>query len=92
MEDQPTCPNCGALAGAPPAHAATQRLRDDGQPPDPAGIGRYILSFLLAGIVGLAIQHWTRDYGWRGVMINMAIFVFSVLAIVSTVAATAGSA
>jgi hypothetical protein len=58
------------------------RLRDDGQPADTVGAGRYILSFLLAGVIGLAIQYWTRDYGWRGVIINSILFILIVAFVV----------
>lgn len=40
---------------------------------DRAGVGRYILSFLLAGIIGLFVQAANPE-GWKGVKINLGIF------------------
>ncbi len=40
---------------------------------DKAGAGRYILSFFLAGPLGLWAVYWARYYGWRGVLISLAI-------------------
>ncbi len=54
------------------------------QDEDVVGAGRYILSFFLAGIVGLAIQYGLRKQGWTATWINAAIFVI----IVALVAAT----
>jgi hypothetical protein len=83
------CPNCGSPAGgAAPATGA--RLRDDGKPADPAGTGRYILSFLLAGLIGLGIQYWTRDYGWRGVIINAVISAVVMALIILSVGMSLG--
>ena len=45
---------------------------------DVVGLGRYILSFLLAGIVGLAIQYGLRKQGWTATWINAGIFVILV--------------
>ncbi len=59
---------------------STTAIQDE----DVVGAGRYILSFLLAGIVGLAIQYGLRKQGWTATWINAAIFVI----IVALVAAT----
>ncbi len=42
---------------------------------DKAGAGRYILSFYLAGPLGLWAVYWARYYGWRGILISLAIFI-----------------
>ena len=42
---------------------------------DKVGAGRYILSFLLAGLLGLWIAYWARYYGWRSIWISGAIAV-----------------
>jgi len=72
----PYCAGCGRpTAAARPRQQwdKAPELRDDGQPRDPVGAGRYIISFLLAGFIGLWIQYWTRYYGWRGVAVNACI-------------------
>jgi hypothetical protein len=78
------CPSCGRLAGPGAQFCGFCRfqfradrageIRDDGRSVDTVGPGRYILSFILAGVVGLGIQYWARNYGWRGVTINAVIF------------------
>ncbi len=55
-------------------------IQDD----DVVGPGRYILSFFLAGLVGLAIQYGLRKKGWTATWINAALF----LVVVTLVAAT----
>jgi hypothetical protein len=44
------------------------------QDEDVVGVGRYILSFLLAGLIGLAIQYGLRKKGWTATWINAVIF------------------
>ena len=51
---------------------------------DVVGVGRYILSFLLAGIVGLAIQYGLRKQGWTATWINAGIFVILVTVVAAT--------
>lgn len=58
---------------------------------DKIGAGRYILSFFLAGLIGLWIAYWTRYYGWRGIYINGAIAaVFWIFFIATTDWSTVG--
>ena len=68
------CATCGASVGSAPSE-----IRYDsspvGAPVDKAGVGRYVLSFILAGFIGLGIQYLTRNYGWMGVIINGLIFM-----------------
>ncbi len=45
-------------------------IQDD----DVVGPGRYILSFFLAGLVGLAIQYGLRKKGWTATWINAVLF------------------
>ena len=54
------------------------------QDQDVVGLGRYILSFLLAGIVGLAIQYGLRKQGWTATWINAGIFVILVTVVAAT--------
>ncbi len=51
---------------------------------DVVGAGRYILSFFLAGIVGLAIQYGLRKQGWTATWINAGIFAILVAVVVAT--------
>ncbi len=51
---------------------------------DKAGVGRYILGFILGGIYGLWIVYWARYYGWRGVWICLALLVVMVAILVAT--------
>ena len=44
------------------------------QDEDIVGAGRYILSFLLVGFIGLGIQYGLRKKGWKATWINAAIF------------------
>jgi tetratricopeptide (TPR) repeat protein len=39
------------------------------------GPGRYILNFLLAGLVGLVVTFALRNHGWLATWISLAIFV-----------------
>lgn len=54
---------------------------------DKVGAGRYILSFIMAGLIGVWIAYWARYYGYRAIWINLAIFV--VLVIIYTAAVPA---
>ena len=56
-------------------------IQDD----DVVGPGRYILSFFLAGLVGLAIQYGLRKKGWTATWINAVLF-----GIVMTLVAASG--
>ena len=45
---------------------------------DVVGIGRYVLSFVLAGFVGLAVQYGLRRKGWMATWINSIIVIVGV--------------
>ena len=51
-----------------------EKAIDKKQPPDfigdKAGVGRYVLSFFMAGLVGIWAVYWARYYGWRGIWIS----------------------
>jgi len=78
------CVNCGWRSGA----KAEPALRDDGQPIEKVGGLMYVLAFLMAGFIGLWVQYWTRNYGWRGFWINLIIFLVVVGIYVFSVAAS----
>ena len=54
------------------------------QDEDVVGAGRYILSFLLLGFIGLGIQYGLRKKGWTATWINAVIFVILVMVLVAT--------
>jgi hypothetical protein len=58
---------------------------------DTVGAGRYILSFFLAGFIGLAVQYFLRYRGWLATWINLAIFTLTVIGTVALLAAAASS-
>jgi hypothetical protein len=41
---------------------------------DVIGAGRYIISFILAGFVGLGVAYLLRKEGWLAVWLNALIF------------------
>jgi hypothetical protein len=94
------CPSCGRLAGPGAIFCgfcryqfralAPGETRADGKPVDTVGAGRYILSFILAGFVGLGIQYLARNYGWRGVIINAVIFAVVLVLFLILSASSAG--
>ena len=49
--------------------------------PDRVGTGRYVLSFFLAGFIGLGIQYMSRDQGWLATLINAFISVAILVAL-----------
>ena len=51
---------------------------------DTVGAGRYILSFFLAGLIGLGIQYFLREKGWTAVGINAVIFVIILVFVIAT--------
>jgi hypothetical protein len=88
------CPECGGRIEAGPAQAAPEAVQpgrnsvisgDDG---DVVGPGRYVLNFILAGLIGLALTYFLRRHGWMATWISAAFFVLAV--IVLTMRATQG--
>lgn len=51
---------------------------------DIVGAGRYILNFLLAGLIGLALTYFLRYRGWLATWISVAIFVVAVILIAAS--------
>jgi hypothetical protein len=49
-----------------------------------AGLGRYVLNFLLAGLLGLVLTYFLRHEGWLSTWISLAIFVLGIIAIVAS--------
>ncbi len=63
----------GSLYGQPPTSGAER---------DVIGAGRYILNFLLAGFVGLALSYFLRFRGWLATWISLATGVAVIVALV----------
>ncbi len=84
------CPQCGRgipfeLQGV--SAIDTRQFRQPGTqrrptyaPPerDEAGAGRYILNFLLAGLIGLGLTYFLREHGWLATFICIPIFILAV--------------
>ena len=51
---------------------------------DVVGPGRYILNFLLAGILGLVLTYFLRHNGWLATWISLGICVLGVIALTAT--------
>lgn len=49
-----------------------------------AGLGRYVLNFLLAGLLGLVLTYFLRHEGWLATWISLAILVLGVIAFVAS--------
>ena len=54
------------------------------QDEDVVGAGRYVLSFLPLGIIGLGIQYGLRKKGWTATWINAVIFLILVMVFAAT--------
>jgi hypothetical protein len=46
---------------------------------DVIGVGRYVLSFFLAGLIGVGVAYVLRNKGWTAIWINAAIFAAAVV-------------
>jgi len=81
------CPECGARISVGPQHNVPAPITSGGastttyeQPSeDVAGIGRYILNFVLAGLIGLALTFFLRRQGWLATWISIPIFILIVV-------------
>jgi len=51
---------------------------------DTVGTGRYVLNFLILGLIGVGIQYLLRDKGWTATWINGGIVAFVFTMIVAT--------
>jgi hypothetical protein len=89
-----TCSNCGAAIVIGPAqHGAPRQLEtvgpalspSDGYYEDVVGPGRYILNFLLAGLIGLGLTYSLRKQGWLATYISVAIALLGIIVLIYTV-------
>jgi len=51
---------------------------------DIVGLGRYVLNFFLAGLLGLVFTYFLRHEGWLATWISLGIFVVGVIALVAS--------
>ena len=70
------CANCGNALG-PPRRAMSRSSESEDE--DVVGRGRYLLSFLLAGFIGLGIQYALRRKGWMATAINVPIGITALI-------------
>ena len=59
---------------------------DVGQAKDTVGTGRYVLSFFLAGFIGLGVQYVLRERGWTATWINIGILIVTIVIFVALAA------
>ena len=51
---------------------------------DTVGAGRYVLNFLILGLIGVGIQYLLRNNGWTAIWINAGIVGFILLMVILT--------
>ncbi|MEX1254209.1 MAG: hypothetical protein WEE64_07700 [Dehalococcoidia bacterium] len=75
------CPRCGTRIAEGPAHTSTDLSqlvpRTSSAAEDTIGAGRYILNFLLAGLIGLGLSYFLRRQGWLATWISIPICILS---------------
>lgn len=88
------CPDCGKAIAVEPATIVHQTPVVYSPPSasttdseDVIGAGRYILNFILAGLIGLALSYFLRNHGWLATWICIPIFLL-VLYVSATTAAS----
>ena len=74
-----TCQSCGAAVATDAQFCPGCGKDLSVEHGDKVGAGRYILSFLLAGLIGVGIQYFLREKGWLATWINLGIFVIVVV-------------
>jgi hypothetical protein len=60
-----------------------ERLGTSGGGEDVIGVGRYVLSFVMVGVIGLAIAFLLRKQGWTAIWVNLAAMFVVVAAYVA---------
>ncbi len=85
------CPECGKRIATEPANAVLAPSHDVSEPfarprvqDDVAGVGRYVLNFFLAGLLGLGLTFFLRRQGWLATWICVPIFVLGVVVIAAS--------
>jgi len=63
---------------------APPRTRYEYEHDDVVGPGRYILNFVLAGLVGLVLTFILRNHGWLATWISLALLVLSLMILAAT--------
>jgi tetratricopeptide (TPR) repeat protein len=51
---------------------------------DVVGAGRYVLNFILAGVIGLGLTYFLRNRGWLATWISLVIFVVLIIVVVAS--------
>lgn len=86
--DVGTCGNCGSTIAASLPRAVAELVQPgaavrQSELVDEAGVGRYVLNFFLAGLIGLGLTYFMRRQGWNATWISAGIFVLIVAAYVA---------
>jgi len=68
------------MTGAP----ETTEVKETRVEEDVVGVGRYVLSFILAGFIGLIVQYFLRKRGWTATWINIVLCIIIVVIVVTT--------
>lgn len=81
------CPQCGTSIGS--ALGSMPSVGRAGVPAtveerDVVGVGRYILNFFLAGLIGLGLTYFLRNQGWLATWISGGIFVLIIVAVAAS--------
>ena len=71
-----------AWTAAAAARVEDREYREYGE--DIVGLGRYVLNFLLAGLLGLVLTYFLRHEGWLATWISLAILVLGVIVLVAS--------
>ena len=84
------CPQCGQAIAAGPemqvrsfAPSAVQPASGISGAQDVVGPGRYVLNFLLAGVIGLVMTYLLRNHGWLATWICIPILILGVIVLAS---------
>jgi hypothetical protein len=90
------CPQCGSSIAMGPSYAAqtppnipgafgeqSQGLTYSYQQEDVVGIGRWVLNFIIAGILGLIITFFLRKQGWTATWVCLGVSIALTVAYVA---------
>ena len=84
------CPQCGQSIAAGPemqvrsfAPRAVQPVSGLSGEQDVVGAGRYVLNFLLAGVIGLVLTYLLRNHGWLATWISIPVLILGVIVLAS---------
>lgn len=68
------------MTGAPETEIEKEAEKEE----DVVGVGRYVLSFILAGFIGLGVQYLLRKRGWTATWINIVLCIIIIVIVIAT--------